>query len=44
MKVWLNKGNNQKLITIPKDSDIEPGDYVKIEKVKDGKQLDSNTS
>jgi len=31
-KVWRNKSNNQKLITIPKDSDIEDGDYVWIEK------------
>jgi len=33
-KVWKNKGNGQKLITIPKDCDIEEGDYVKVEKVK----------
>lgn len=33
-KVWVNKYNNQKLITIPKDSNIEPGDYVQINKVK----------
>ena len=32
-KVWKNKGNNQKLVTIPKDSEIEEGDYVKIKKV-----------
>jgi len=31
-KVWKNKNNNQKLITIPKDSDITEGDYVWIEK------------
>jgi hypothetical protein len=31
-KVWKNRSNNQKLITIPKDSDIEEGDYVWIEK------------
>jgi hypothetical protein len=30
MKVWKNKNNNQKLITIPKDCDIEEGDYVEI--------------
>jgi len=34
MRVWKNKTNNQKLITIPKDSGIEEGDYVKIEKVE----------
>jgi len=33
-KVWKNKGNNQKLVTIPKDSDVEAGDYVWIEKCK----------
>jgi hypothetical protein len=31
-KVWKNKANGQKLVTIPKDSDIEKGDYVWIEK------------
>lgn len=34
-KVWENKTNGQKLVTIPKESYIEPGDYVKIEKVED---------
>jgi hypothetical protein len=34
MKVWKNKLKNQKMITIPKDCDIEEGDYVKIIKVK----------
>lgn len=33
MKVWKNRIKNQKLITIPKDSDIEEGDYVEIKKV-----------
>lgn len=33
-KVWLNKGNGQKLVTIPKDAKIEEGDHVRIEKVK----------
>ena len=33
-KVWKNKSNNQKLITIPKDSGIKEGDYVEIKKVK----------
>ncbi len=36
-KVWINKSNGQKLITIPADSNIEKGDYVWIEKVKDEK-------
>ncbi len=36
-KVWVNKGNGQKLITIPHDSDIERGDYVWLEKVKNAK-------
>jgi len=34
MKVWKNKIRNQKLITIPKDCDIEEGDYVEIKKVE----------
>ena len=33
-KVFLNKTSDQKLITIPKDCDIEAGDYVKIIKMK----------
>jgi len=33
-KVWLNKGSNQKLVTIPNSVDIENGDYVLIEKVE----------
>lgn len=33
-KVWKNKSNNQKLITIPKNSNIEEGDYVEVKKVK----------
>jgi len=33
-KVYISKSNGQKLITIPKDSEIVAGDYVKIEKVK----------
>jgi len=32
-KVWKNKKNNQKLVTIPKDSEINEGDYVEIRKV-----------
>jgi len=35
-KVWKNKGNGQKLVTIPKDSKIKEGDYVEIKKVKNG--------
>ncbi len=35
-KVWQNKFNKQKAVTIPKDSDIEKGDEVWIEKVKEG--------
>ena len=31
-KVWENKGNGQKLITIPKDCNIVEGDYVWVEK------------
>lgn len=32
-KVWKNKGSNQLLITIPNDSKIKEGDYVKVIKV-----------
>lgn len=31
-KVWVNKGNGQKLVTIPKFCDIEEGDFIWIEK------------
>lgn len=31
--VKVRKANNVKVVTIPADSDIEEGDYVKIEKV-----------
>ncbi len=34
-KVWKNKSNQQKLVTIPKDSKIQEGDYVEIKKVKE---------
>ncbi len=34
MTVFLNKGNNQKLVTIPQGSDIEPGDQVYIKKAE----------
>jgi len=34
-KVWRNKGNGQKLITIPKSSNIKEGDYVEIKLVGD---------
>ena len=33
--VWVNKANGQKLVTIPKYTDIHPGDKVKIEKIED---------
>ncbi len=33
-KVWLHKATNQKIITIPKDSYIEAGDFVEVNKVK----------
>lgn len=32
-KVWKNRSNDQLLITIPKDFDIQEGDYVKVSKV-----------
>jgi len=34
-KVWLAVKSNQKLITIPKECDIEAGDYVRVSKVED---------
>ena len=34
-KVFKNIANGQLLITIPKNSDIESGDYIKIEKVEE---------
>ena len=33
-KVWLHKATNQKVLTIPKDSFIEAGDYVEVIKLK----------
>lgn len=33
-KVWKNKSNKQKLVTIPKDCGIKEGDYVEIKKLK----------
>ena len=33
-KVWENKSNKQKAVTIPKDSGIEKGDHVIIRKVQ----------
>ena len=33
MKVWKNRIGNQKLVTIPKDCDIDEGDYVEIKKI-----------
>lgn len=34
LKVRQNKKTKQKMVTIPKDSPIEPGEYVKISKIK----------
>lgn len=33
-KVWINKHNGQKLVTIPKDANILPGEFVWIEKAE----------
>jgi len=33
-KVWKAKKKNQKMITIPKDCNINEGDYVRVEKVR----------
>lgn len=32
--VWKNKYNGQKMITIPKDCDIQEGEYVEVKRVK----------
>jgi hypothetical protein len=32
-KVWENKANKQKLVTIPAKSKIKAGDYIEIKKV-----------
>jgi len=34
-KVWENKTNKQKLITIPAKSNIKVGDYITIKKVEE---------
>lgn len=34
VKVWKNRTVNQKLVTVPKDCDIEEGDYVELVKIK----------
>lgn len=36
MKVFTNQSNGQKLVTIPKNSGIEDGDFVEIKKLKVG--------
>lgn len=32
-KVWINKANGQKLITIPKKSKIKEGDFVEVKRI-----------
>lgn len=32
-KVWKAKATNQMLVSIPKNSGIKEGDYIRIEKV-----------
>ena len=34
-KVWVNKYNGQKAVTIPKDSGIDPDDWVQITKLEE---------
>ena len=34
VKVFKNKANGQKIANVPKNCDIEPGDYVELIKVK----------
>ena len=38
-KVWERKASGQKLVTIPKDCDIETGDHVKIIKIEDNEDV-----
>jgi hypothetical protein len=33
-KVWKKSSTGQKMLTIPPDADIEPGDYVRVERVE----------
>ncbi len=34
-KIWKNSGTGQLFVTIPKDSTLNEGDYVKIIKVEE---------
>ena len=34
VKVWKNKIRDQKLVTVPKDCNINEGDYVELVKIK----------
>lgn len=34
-RVWKNKSNGQKLVTIPKRNQIEDGDFVIITKIEE---------
>jgi len=34
-KVWLSKASNVKLVSVPKNCDIQEGDYVKLIKIED---------
>lgn len=35
LKVWARSSDGQKNITIPKNSEIKEGDYVRVTKVED---------
>ena len=37
-KVWKAKKKNQLYVTIPKNEGIKEGDYIKIEKLENGKE------
>jgi hypothetical protein len=39
-RVWKNHCNGQKLVTIPKDNEIDEGDLVKIHKVFSAKDVE----
>jgi len=39
-RVRENKANNnQKLLTIPKNCSLKPGDYVEVKKIRNGAQV-----
>lgn len=41
LRVWKNRGNNQKLVTVPKNSPISEGDLVMVMRVRK-KEVENN--